>query len=118
MDNKIEFVLKVMRTINHYDLHDQVSWHFGSNDEDVYPTFFVICNDTFAYACADAEEITEENLELLVESCEDVLKVDTISYYGPYLFAAIIRNQMPLDGFFPHIYQGIKELFEKRLVLN
>ena len=92
VDNKTQFTLKVLRTINRYDLHDQVSWNFGSQDEDTYPTFFVICNDTFAYACADAEEITEENLEILIESCEDVLKIDTISYFGPYLFAAIVSK--------------------------
>lgn len=51
----------------------------------------LIMNDTFAYACADAEDIEIEDLHDLVES------VKKFDYDGAIAYVALKRNREPLE---------------------
>ena len=63
---------------------------------------FVLVSDTFAYACADAEEITMKELPVLCKNyCEH-------GYLGVIVWAAKKRKETPIDPW-------IKDLKEKDL---
>lgn len=51
---------------------------------------FVLCSDLFAYACADAEEVSMSELKDLYK----LWKADPM--YGPSTWCMIKRKQMPL----------------------
>ncbi len=50
----------------------------------------VNCNDTFAWGCADGEELTKDNIEIFYQSIEDAGEKD-----GPDLFCARVREMRP-----------------------
>ena len=67
-----EFILDVLTTF----APDDCSSIWWRTDGEYAPiTFFVNCNDVFAWACADAEDITPESLPILKQSIEDVRSV-------------------------------------------
>ena len=78
MSNSLEFVGKVLGLLGggqtyKYGYLDEAIW--WRTDEKYAPiTFFVGCNDLFYWACADAEELTEENFPRLKEAIIDVRK--------------------------------------------
>jgi hypothetical protein len=111
------FIMDVMAAIARFDLFGDVIWTDFSDGTEL-PKFYVITNDVIGQACADAEEITPDNLDILIESCEQMSILDGIPFYGPYLFVARVRNQMPLDEFFDSSRKQdlkIKKFFEKSL---
>lgn len=77
--------------------------------------FSIICNDTFAYACADAEDISsQEDLDLLIKCMEDCVEADRAngSAYATILYVARKRNMRPLHEVLAHVPVGICNLLE------
>ena len=92
----IQFILDLLRLLGKEELYDAVWW-----TADLH--FFVGCNDVFGYACADAEEITPEQLPLLRQAIADAKEADNVvgSCYGCLLFAARVRGMRPLKASYP-----------------
>ena len=77
--------------------------------------FSVICNDTFAYCSADAEDISsQEDLDLLMRCMEDCVEADGThgSAYASILYVARKRKMRPLYEVLSHIPVGICDLLE------
>ena len=82
----------------------------------------LMCSDTFAYACADCEEITPENFYLLenaavlIQSLPAAKKGDDICvdhFLLGTLFVALVRGVQPLPQIMKDIkYDVIREAFE------
>ena len=86
-----EFVFELLKFTGEYDLTGELFWNRNLD-------FYVVCNDFFYYASADAEEITKENFSDFKQAIEDAGDVD-----GTYLFCARIRKLRPL----PEAYQWL-----------
>lgn len=81
---------------------------WGDSDE---VTFFAVCSDQFAYACADAEEVTEENKHLLQTAREqlEVLKsaedpTDYTEIFYPSLFSTHSRRLPVVNSYYTRIF--------------
>jgi len=100
-DVTLDFVLDVLKTTGDYDIGGMIFWR---TDEDYAPlTFFAICNDVFAWACADAEEITPQNLPDLKKALKDVEISNHCCNYieGVALFVSRIRKERPQGACYP-----------------
>ena len=74
---------------------------------------FVNCNDSFAWATADAEEIVHDEIDELY----DMWKRDP--HYGPIVWVAKKRNLMPIDPIAKSIMkEGIWDLKKYNLTNN
>lgn len=98
-----------------FDDCDELWWR---TDGEYAPiTFFVNCSDMFYWACAESEEVTPENVDLLVQSFGDCKATDRHSYYGGTLFAARSRKMRPQGYAYPlsrELHEG-SEVDPKRL---
>lgn len=52
-------------------------------------------NDTFAYACADAEAITQDNIHIFEAVCDWAAERE-LEFSAPLLFAIYMRKMLPL----------------------
>lgn len=105
------FILRVLRLMS-CDNTDELWWR---TDEQYAPiTFFIKCSDTFAYACADLEEVTPENVGRLEQAFEDCLATgDPLAdIYAPMLFVARERKQKPIPQVMRTIQDSVRPLLE------
>jgi hypothetical protein len=78
---------------------DGLNWTVGYQDYSI--NLFVNCNDLFEWACADAEPITKEDMELFEQTAIDLLQLEydgTCSHatcYLPELYASRKRGMRP-----------------------
>lgn len=94
------FILQVLALFERVEHEEALEWHV--TDDGV--TFAVRCNDVFWWACADTEDITPENLAILVQSFDDVAAVDdTETYWGVLLFCARVRGLRPQGCCYPKL---------------
>lgn len=97
---KEELFLEVAKLAARHGLRDELIW-----TEDL--AVAVDVSDLFYWACADAEDITEENLPMLRQAIEDVEAVDSNrNYYAAMLFAARVRNLRPQGKFISDYVRG------------
>lgn len=64
--------------------------------------FYINCNDVFAWACADVEQITEENIEVLESTfaqCEERLGKYR-ALWAAILFCARVRKERPQNAWY------------------
>lgn len=89
--NDPDFIIKLLKLMAQYDSCDSLWWRV---DYGVL-RFFVNCNDVFCWACADAEPVTPENIDLLRQSFEDEQTATggSTSVWGPMLFCARSRGE-------------------------
>lgn len=76
---------------------------------------FVNCNDFFYWGCADAEEVTAENLPVLEACILDVSKAlspDKDLDTALMLYCARIRTLRPQGACYPHLPQAAWPLFD------
>lgn len=88
----------MLKFIEYYDLYEEIIWDQNLN-------FFVICNDVFAWACADCEEIQSKDLPDLKQAIEDA------DYYGPTLWSVRKRGQNPQKPLLDRLPENIRHLF-------
>lgn len=95
-----EFMVRVLRATQ-FDNCDDLWWRTaGETGPDGPLQFFVRCSDTFAYACADLEEVTLENVAALEQAYADCRAVRRDEdMWGATLFVARIRRQVPIGQF-------------------
>lgn len=104
-----DFILNILRLYDKYDDHDELRWHFNAEQL----TFYVNCNDLFVWGCADAEEITPEDLPALEQAFHDCVTADDCcSHYGPWLFVARKIKMRPQTCILKKMPDAIRPLFE------
>ena len=93
----LAFTARVLDVLQ-FDNTDDLWWRRASPDAKSGPIkFFIKCSDTFAYACADLEEITPENIDLLEQTFAYVKAVSKLGdCYASILWVARVRKQKPL----------------------
>lgn len=86
---------------------------WGESDE---VTFFAVCSDQFAYACADAEEVTEENKHFLKTSREQLEALnstddptDYMAIFYPALFSTHSRRLPVIQAYFTRIFPSYQK---------
>lgn len=110
MTKKIDFILKVLKLFSDYDVHDDLFWTFRDDDGPV--TLMVNCNDLFWWACADLEEITPKNIDLLEKSFKDCMKISGMSVlYATDLFVARVRQMRPQGACYSKTFPEHKKLW-------
>lgn len=109
-----EFYLKVMELFS-FDYCEELFWR---TDGEYAPlSIFVTCGDFFHFATADVEQITKENLPILIQAKKDVDElVDPYdAHWFSSLFAARVRKTKPLAYYLgeqSHIPNVLIPLFE------
>src|SRR5258706_1297580 len=93
MVNDKDFMLAVLDVFFKADIHGDLFWRTDPQYAPV--TFFAMCSDFFMWACADCEEITKENLHVLLKAHEDCKAIDKEELF-PELFAARVRHLQPM----------------------
>ncbi|OQW34532.1 MAG: hypothetical protein A4E20_10960 [Nitrospira sp. SG-bin2] len=85
-----ELFLEVARLAGLHGFKEDLYW-----DQDLAVSVDV--SDLFYWACADSEDVTEENLPLLKQSIEDIANIckRSVHKYATPLFAARVRGQRP-----------------------
>lgn len=87
-------------------------WWRGFEDEPL--KFFVTCNDYFHWATSDLEEITDENLDSLIETveeCEEIMgrfRGDD----GFLLWCSRQRGIRPQGAYYKHLDSELHHLFD------
>lgn len=113
-------VLRVMKVFDDADSHGDLFWHVDGEDLHL----FALCNDTFWWATADAEEITPDNLDVLEQTLRDVQALEAAregpvtpttclpEVYLPDLFAARARGMRPQQPFYKRLSPELAALFD------
>lgn len=99
--DKTELFCEVARLAGKYQFTEDLMW---GEDLDVA----VDVSDLFHWACADSEDVTEENLPALKQAISDVEEIcsRSVSRFAPVLFAARVRNLRPQGKFISdYIYE-------------
>ena len=118
MIDNFELFLRVAKVFNGFDGPgpDQLWWR---TDEEYAPlSVFADCNDVFVWACADNEEITAENIDILEQSLKDLQAVanaghnSTCEIWAGVLFACRIRKMRPQGAFYKLIDKEAWSLFD------
>jgi hypothetical protein len=106
-DNEV-FMTQVLDLFARLDSRDMLFWRINNGDI----RFFVICNDTFAWATADVEEITQDNVKDLEQAVADVQAADPDAdeWMGPLLFCARQRGMRPMPRM--ELPKMLKPLFD------
>jgi hypothetical protein len=95
-----EFYLRVMKCME--DNNESLWWR---TDEEYAPiTFLINCSDAFWWGCSDAEEITEENIDILEQSIKDA--------GDPRLFCARVRGMRPQGAMYKYIETKNRHFFD------
>lgn len=106
-----EFVLKVLKLFSDNDCCDDVWWRC---DEEYAPvTFIVNCNDTFDYACSDAETVTPENFAILEQSFADCDRLCGNPIWASTLFCARLRKLEIIADLYRTVPAPIRPLFDE-----
>lgn len=106
-----DYILRVLRVMS-FDNTDELWWR--TDGEYAPVTFFIKCSDTFAYACADLEEVTPENVGRLEQAFEDCLATgDPLAgIYAPMLFVARERKRKPIPEIMRTIQDSVRTMLE------
>lgn len=89
------------RITSQYDIYEDVIWSDKGR-------FGLICNDVFHWACADVEDVGEEDLPLLEQSLKDADGgVD-----GAMLYCARKRGMRPQGAMYAYIDKENQPLFD------
>jgi hypothetical protein len=86
-------VIKLVAELDEGETEDFMFWPVTPEGVRVSVT----CSDVFAWACADAEIITPENLPLLRKAYEDEITAspDGVALHAGWLFVARVRGERP-----------------------
>lgn len=111
MDTKLntEFISEFFRITSENDDYD-FYWNWDWKDG---LKLYVNCNDVFAWATADCEEITAENLPLLEQAYNDCNNIkNTYSHNAKALFCARVRKQRPQGAMYEYLKPELAALFD------
>lgn len=92
--------MPILQFLAKHELTSSVWWRCDGKFAPI--TFLLNMNDVFAWACADAEELTLENLPVFEQAVKDCMEAcDVGEAYAPNLFAARIRKMRPQGAAYP-----------------
>lgn len=87
-------VLSVLQEAELMYADTPVMWHVVGHDV----TFYMVCSDTFAWGCADAEQIEPGDVELLRQTIADLkTAVPAGEIWTGILFCARKRGMRPMN---------------------
>lgn len=100
-----DFVFKVLKFFSEQDFKDQLMWLVNDDEVD----FAINCSDEFWWGCADAEDLTEDNFDVLTKSFLDCENINQTfgDIWAPLLFCCRVRKMRPQGCAYP----DIKELW-------
>lgn len=99
MSEQSTFTERLLRLVAELECYEAIWWNSSLE-------FFVPCNDSFAWACADAEPITESDLPMFTQAmadCED---------NGPLLYCCRRRGMRPQGAMYQHLDRKDWPLFD------
>jgi hypothetical protein len=105
------FLYQVLDLVAKAEMYDEVFWHATGGFK--APTILVNCSDFFAWACADAQPITQENIDHLraaIDECEAVPEFEGVGWIG-LLFCAKARGMRPQGCAYPK-HHAVAALFD------
>lgn len=108
-----ELIRRILKVYWDADVHDLLWWRV--DDDEI--TFMAMCNDLFAWATADGEPITAENIQVLEETAAELKaipitpKSDPLMYLSE-LFAARVRGMRPQRPCYKRMAPDISALFD------
>lgn len=111
-----EFVRRVVDFAARHEIADCLWWHPVSVDGywsiKGRLTCWVNCNDWFAWATADSEEITERSIGDFELAVVEVEAIDPqLAHYGPLLYASRRRRQLPQQPCWNKLDTRLQPLF-------
>jgi hypothetical protein len=94
-------VIEILAVFAEIDDFESIFWNTKGEHSPI--TLFVLCNDTFCWGSADAEEITIDNLSILKDAIRDVKEVDSVygTIWAPTLFCCRVRGMRPQGPAYP-----------------
>lgn len=114
-----EFVLRVLTLMAKHDVAGSSAVWWRTDGTYAPITFFVNCNDVFAWASADCETLTPDNIDLLESTLDEIAsmeKVDAVSGPSIYdafdLFCARIRKTRPQGRSYDGYHESVWPLFD------
>ena len=97
-----EFIVEVLRFYAKIDCQGELFWNIHERQP---LAMYVMCNDQFWWATADAEEITPENFGVLTQAvadCKAAAPKDVMAAdYGLLLFCCRVRKMRPQGCCYP-----------------
>jgi hypothetical protein len=107
------FVIRVLRTFYAIDDRDELLWSIKDNEV----SFSAECSDAFWWGCADAEDITPENIGRLEVAIADAQAATGTTGWGTpseavLLFVARERKLRPQGAMYEHIDAKLWPLFD------
>jgi hypothetical protein len=109
---ELEFIYRVLVAVADAEAYGDLWWR---TDGDYAPvTFFVNCNDLFAWACGDVERVTPENVGEFERAAADAYAADPEfgSIYAPALFCCRVRGMRPQGAAYPKDRPALWPLFD------
>lgn len=93
--------IKTLALIADHDLECMIGWRCDGEYAPI--TIWIQCSDTFGWGCADAEDLTLENLPILEQSIRDCEAVDPVlgRMIACDLFVARVRGIRPQGAAYP-----------------
>lgn len=94
-------IMPILSLFAEHDLCDMLNWRCDGEYAPI--TFWINCNDLFAWATADGEDITIERLPVLKTAIEDCIKINSVlgAIYGCNLYACRVRGMRPQGCCYP-----------------
>lgn len=110
---KLTFIRRALAAFEKADYYE-IFWNVEGEDI----RFYALCNDTFWWATADAEQITPGNVDVLESVINDLRACASESdrvpeVYMADLFAARVRKMRPQRPFYKKLSPSVAKLFDE-----
>lgn len=109
----LDLILRAMRVCRNfgYPACSQLWWRTDVSYAPV--TLFIRCDDLFAWATADDERVTQENIHVLEQAVVDIQTVtpDDLSL-ADLLFCCRVRGLRPQRPYYDFIPEALRPLFD------
>lgn len=110
-NDQFEFMLRVLELFA-FENTDELWWRCDAEYAPI--TFFVNCNDCYAWGSADAEPITPADLPLLEQTFKDVIALGYTDGEGaPLLFVSRKRRLRPQGAMYKYITDDLVPLHDE-----
>lgn len=108
-EEQLAFLHELLQTTQTADINSELLWHTDGRRIQVWANV----SDVFAWGGSDAEEITPENLPILMQAVADLTSIHRFdAIYAPELFAARLRGMRPQGAAYPKERAATQALFD------
>lgn len=109
----LDYVRRAFVVFNGFDGPDQAELWWRTDGEFEPLTLFVRCSDLFFADCADAERLTDANIQILEEALRDAIAAGpALGAYAGLLFCARMRRMRPQGAQYMRIPEPLHPLFD------